>query len=59
MSPPDASTGLDEWLAIFRRAAEAQGCPDLAEPGKFDGELEQLFDEGRTPDEAVEILHFS
>ena len=55
---PTVDMGYDEWFAAFKRAAEELGCEYLATAeGGADMELERLFEEGRSPDEAVEILH--
>jgi hypothetical protein len=61
MVPPTVDMGLDEWLVAFRRACEEHGCEYLADSAEAGNskELEALFEEGRTPEEAVEILHFS
>lgn len=61
MSAPTVDMGLDEWMAEFRKACEEHGCEylaDQAEAGNTDA-LEALFEEGRTPEEAMELLHFS
>lgn len=51
--------GYDEWLALFKAACEEHGVEYLAtlEAGA-DKELERLFEEGRSPEEAIEILHW-
>lgn len=59
MSPPTVDMGYDEWLTAFKKACEEHGTEYLAsiETGA-DKELERLFEEGRSPEEAIELLHW-
>lgn len=59
MSPPNIDMGLDEWMTAFKRVCEEQGLEYLASRDAIDDkELEKLFEEGRSPEEAMELLHW-
>ena len=59
MSAPSIDMGLDEWMDAFKRVCDEMGCEDLAREDTRDNrELERLFEEGRSPEEAMELLQF-
>ena len=57
MSAPTVDMGFDEWSAAFARVCEEHGCENLVAEAAGQA-LEQLFEEGRTPEEAMELLHW-